>query len=640
MTQKLITDYQLDGIAGSKVSGAVALATTVTTNANLSGDVTSVGNTTTLGTVPVAKGGSGQTTANDALNAFLPSQATNNGKVLGTDGTNTSWVTAGGGSGTVTSVSVATANGVSGSVANATTTPAITLTLGAITPSSVAATGTVTGTNLSGTNTGDQTITLTGDVTGSGTGSFATTLATVPATKGGTGQTTITTGDVLYGSATNTISKLGIGSAGQVLTVAGGVPTWAAAGGGGGVTWATYTGSSAAPTITAGSKSLGLNFGAGTNTITTSATVGSFYAGSGINVSAGTADRNIVFFTGNSGSGGDTTGATMTLSNNNVNNIILCTGVQANTAYTTSEFVLIGNRGPAAPGANSVGIGSFANVGGNAGAYSVCIGPNTIAKAAGSIALGNGARVSGANAASTISIGASSTIGDFNSYVTLIGPGTVVPAQSSPTERSYSIFIGNHNNPGTGSTYSENSTFIGRMCATDTTATPSNCVAIGRAAKTEFNSEMVFTGGTLAGAGTVKSSTIVSFMQTTTATPTEIGQPDVNTGQSLAPTGRLNLTNDSSYIFDCDIIARNTATDTETSGWNLKFVIRRGTNAASTTIVGTAIKTVLAQDTGTTTWDVGVSADTTNGRPKIEVTGQAAKTIRWVVNTRLTKVSG
>ena len=44
----------------------------------------------------------------------------------------------GGGSGTVTSVSVTTANGVSGSVANPTSTPAISLTLGAITPSTVA----------------------------------------------------------------------------------------------------------------------------------------------------------------------------------------------------------------------------------------------------------------------------------------------------------------------------------------------------------------------------------------------------------------------------------------------------------------------------------------------------------------------
>lgn len=86
--------------------------------------------------------------------------------------------------GTVTTVSVVTANGVSGVVANPTTTPAITLTLGNITPTSVAATGTITGSNLSGTNTGDQTITLTGDVTGSGTGTFPTTLATVNLTTG------------------------------------------------------------------------------------------------------------------------------------------------------------------------------------------------------------------------------------------------------------------------------------------------------------------------------------------------------------------------------------------------------------------------------------------------------------------------
>ncbi len=70
-------------------------------------------------------------------------------------------------SGTVTSVSVTTANGVSGTVATATTTPAISLTLGAITPSSVnsvvlsgSATPTlsVTGTaSISNINTGDQT---------------------------------------------------------------------------------------------------------------------------------------------------------------------------------------------------------------------------------------------------------------------------------------------------------------------------------------------------------------------------------------------------------------------------------------------------------------------------------------------------
>ena len=42
---------------------------------------------------------------------------------------------------------------------------------------SVTAAGVISGSNLSGTNTGDQTITLTGPVTGSGTGSIATTIA-------------------------------------------------------------------------------------------------------------------------------------------------------------------------------------------------------------------------------------------------------------------------------------------------------------------------------------------------------------------------------------------------------------------------------------------------------------------------------
>ena len=89
--------------------------------------------------------------------------------------------------GTVTTISVASANGVTGTVATATTTPVITLTLGAITPTSVNGitfSGSGSGSlavsgaaSISGTNTGDQTITLTGDVTGSGTGSFAATIA-------------------------------------------------------------------------------------------------------------------------------------------------------------------------------------------------------------------------------------------------------------------------------------------------------------------------------------------------------------------------------------------------------------------------------------------------------------------------------
>lgn len=58
--------------------------------------------------------------------------------------------------------------------------------------------------------------------------SGAVTLAgTLGATSGGTGLTSYTTGDILYSSATNTLSKLAAGTNGYVLTLAGGVPTWA-----------------------------------------------------------------------------------------------------------------------------------------------------------------------------------------------------------------------------------------------------------------------------------------------------------------------------------------------------------------------------------------------------------------------------
>lgn len=57
---------------------------------------------------------------------------------------------------------------------------------------------------------------------------------TLGTTTGGTGLTSYTTGDLLYGSATNVLSKLGVGSSGQVLTVSNGLPAWATITGGSG----------------------------------------------------------------------------------------------------------------------------------------------------------------------------------------------------------------------------------------------------------------------------------------------------------------------------------------------------------------------------------------------------------------------
>ena len=63
--------------------------------------------------------------------------------------------------------------------------------------------------------------------TSAGTG-LITVSTQVSATEGGTGISSYTTGDILYSSSTNTLAKLAAGTNGYVLTLAAGVPSWAA----------------------------------------------------------------------------------------------------------------------------------------------------------------------------------------------------------------------------------------------------------------------------------------------------------------------------------------------------------------------------------------------------------------------------
>ena len=75
-----------------KLTGDQTIAGSKTFSSTIVGSVS--GNAANVtGTVAIANGGTGQTTANAAFNALAPSQTSNSGKYLTTNGTSTSWAT-------------------------------------------------------------------------------------------------------------------------------------------------------------------------------------------------------------------------------------------------------------------------------------------------------------------------------------------------------------------------------------------------------------------------------------------------------------------------------------------------------------------------------------------------------------------
>lgn len=199
-------------------SGAPAPATPGITA--LTGDVSASGSGSVAATVN-AVGGSSAATVHTAELAANAATAANTASTIVkrdasgnfTAGTITANVTGSSGSFTGTLAGDVTGNQgttvvakISGTTVSGTTgttnvvfssSPTITGTLSAAT---ISASGNVTGLNLSGTNTGDQTITLTGDVTGSGTGSFSATVASV----GGSSASNVHSAELAANAATAT----------------------------------------------------------------------------------------------------------------------------------------------------------------------------------------------------------------------------------------------------------------------------------------------------------------------------------------------------------------------------------------------------------------------------------------------------
>jgi hypothetical protein len=133
--------------------------------------------------------------------------------------------------------------------------------------------------------------------------------------------------------------------------------------------------------------------------------------------------------------------------------------------------------------------------------------------------------------------------------------------------------------------------------------------------------------------GVSQSALLVLGTQTTDATATVL-----RSNPSAASTSnQVILPNNSAYYFRGTVIA-NVTGGGNTKSWTIEGAIKRGANAASTTLVGVTVMSPFG-DVGAATWTIAAAADTTNGGLAITFTGQAATTIRVVAKLETTEVT-
>ncbi len=222
------------------------------------------------------------------------------------------------------------------------------------------------------------------------------------------------------------------------------------------------------------------------------------------------------------------------------------------------------------------------------------------AKSVGSLAMGSGATASGQEA---ISIG-------FLVEATGIGAVSL---------GAYGVASGNES-----------------MCiGTNSVASGLQSMAIGQYASSTVDRKYAYAGGQFSSAGDAQTGVFVLRSDTFNATPEAL----TTSNTTASTTNQIILPNNSAYSFSGTIIARQWAsTGSEYASWEIKGALLRDGTAAST-VLGNGIKNKLFASAGASAWDVTLTADTTNGGLKIEVTGAAATNIRWVATVNTSEVT-
>lgn len=276
------------------------------------------------------------------------------------------------------------------------------------------------------------------------------------------------------------------------------------------------------------------------------------------------------------------------------------------------------------------------------GTNAVAIGTNAISAGTSAVALGK-SRAGGANSISAVVDSVSTSYGATKTNTVAIG----VTSRATSTN---SVGIGYLSRASGGSSVALGNASLASgyqsFAVGDTDATASYAIAIGTggaagqqsavAIGTNPNSSIwgkfAYAGGRFSANGDAQTGTFVLRSDTTDATAEAL----TTSNGTASTTNQIILPNNSAFAFHGTIVARQQASQgTACAAWKIEGLIRREGSAGTTVLVNSAT-TVLDN---TPSWGMALSADTTNGGLKIEVTGAASTNIRWVATIHTSEVT-